>query len=101
MATIGILRRQGDLVEGQVITLQFKQYIRLVPNPGADSSPISPALLIYSGEVEIGAAWARLRNGRVAYFDVRIDDASLSRPINATLYPADDDPDRFELVWSR
>jgi uncharacterized protein (DUF736 family) len=58
-------------------------------------------LLIYSGEVEIGAAWARLRNGLVAYFDVRIDDASLSRPINATLYPADDDPDRFELVWSR
>jgi uncharacterized protein (DUF736 family) len=101
MATIGTFFRQGNVIEGRVKTLQFQEQVRLVPNPDVSSVVRAPDYLIYSGDVEIGGAWAIKKNNRTVYYNVRIDDVSLARPINATLYQSEEDNDHFDLVWSR
>ena len=45
-------------------------------------------------------SWAS-RNNSMVFYSVVIDDPSLLGPINATLFPTDADPNRFQLVWRR
>ena len=101
MATIGTFVRQGDVIEGHVKTLQFQEQVRFVPNPDVASVVRAPDYIIYSGDIEIGGAWSVKKSGKTVYYNVRIDDVSLARPINATLYKSEENPDHFDLVWSR
>ncbi|MGK9165293.1 DUF736 domain-containing protein [Inquilinus limosus] len=102
MTTIGIgtLYRNRDVIEGPVKTLLFQDRIRLVPNPRAADSPRAPDFLIYSGDHEIGGAWACRRDDRPASYTVQIRDPHVSRPIHATLCQSEQDDDRFDLYWS-
>ncbi|MGO4124211.1 DUF736 domain-containing protein [Inquilinus sp. YAF38] len=102
MTTIGIgtLYRNRDVIEGPVKTLLFQDRIRLVPNPQAAGSPKAPDFLIYSGDNEIGGAWACRREEPPVAYNVQIRDPHVSRPIHATLCQSDQDDDRFDLYWS-
>ena len=102
MTTIGIgtLYRNRDVIEGPVKTLLFQDRIRLVPNPQAADSPKAPDLLVYSGENEIGGAWACRREEQPVAYNVQIHDPHVSRPIHAMLRQSDQDDDRFDLYWS-
>jgi|SRR5690349_16803688 uncharacterized protein (DUF736 family) len=108
MTTIGIgtLYRNCDVIEGPVRTLLFQDRIRLVPNPQAAVCPkaadsgSAPDLLVYSGENEIGGAWACPQDNRPVSYNVQIRDPHVSRPIHATLCQSEQDRNRFDLFWS-
>ncbi|MGL4963042.1 MAG: DUF736 domain-containing protein [Inquilinus sp.] len=102
MATIGNFTRSGDTIEGQVKTLEFRETVRLVPADGSSESEDAPDLIAFVADIQVGAAWKKTaRESGNVYYSVRLDDPSLTGPINATLYASDADPNRFQLVWKR
>ena len=59
-----------------------------------------PSPLTFAGKGEIGTAWASPLADRRDRHSVKIDDPSLSQPIQANLF-ADIGGATFSLVWSR
>ena len=100
MATIGTFKKMGDEFQGEIFTLELQvQGVRCVPAPGRGGDN-PPSHLIYAGRVEIGVAWVQKTADGRPYHSVKLDDASLSAPINANLYE-NETGDEYTLIWSR
>jgi uncharacterized protein (DUF736 family) len=54
-----------------------------------------------AGDVELGAAWKKRSEEGRDYLSVKLDDPSLTQPVNCALVAAGDTPEAFILVWSR
>ena len=100
MATIGIFTPARDgFLQGTIRTLTLDTPAQLEPVHSEVEG--APAYRIYAGEIELGAAWAKVgRESGRAYHQVRLDDPSLPAPIFANLI-ADGDTGTYSLIWSR
>ncbi|CAL4869363.1 hypothetical protein MMA231_03655 (plasmid) [Asticcacaulis sp. MM231] len=98
MPTIGTFTKAGDIFTGTILTLTLNVTVNIVP---ADRvSDQSPDYRIHWGCVDCGAAWKRTNDAGQAFLSVKLDDPAFPHPIYASLF-ADDDENRFNLVWSR
>ena len=99
MATIGTFTTNGNGFTGTIKTLNLnvKARIERVENP----SDKGPQFRIFSGAVELGAAWKKVSDAGLTYYSVTLDDPSFTAPVYAALIPTEADPDRFNLAWSR
>ena len=97
MATIGSFTSTSTGFTGSIKTLSLNVKARFerIENP----SDKGPHFRIYSGAVELGAAWQKHseQSGR-DYLSVKLDDPSFPAPIYASLVDADDG---YSLIWSR
>ena len=100
MATIGTFTRtdKGGYT-GTIRTLSFNAKVQIHLDE-AKAKPGQPDYRIYSGKVELGAAWRKTSEAGRDYLSVAIDDPSFAQPLNAALIEAED-PDGYTLVWSR
>ena len=100
MSLIGTFKRSGSDKVGDIFTqtVQF-QNVRIFKQDKQPSEN-SPTHRIFVGRAEIGAAWKKtgLESGR-DYLSVKLDDASLTQPINANLYIEDNGD--ANLIWTR
>ncbi|MEO3389054.1 DUF736 domain-containing protein [Mesorhizobium sp. CAU 1741] len=99
MATIGTFTSTANGFNGSIKTLSLNVRARLarISNP----SDKGPHFRIYSGAVELGAAWQKHseQSGR-DYLSVTLDDPSFPAPIYATLVEVEGEKD-LQLIWSR
>ena len=102
MAQIGsfTLAKDGGWT-GSIRTLTIDARVRLVPNDNRENEN-APAFRVFVGQSRIGDAW-NTRSGGCSpkdFLRVRLDDPSLSEPINAALFPSEDGNDA-QLIWNR
>ena len=99
MATIGTFTTTTNGFNGTIKTLNLnvKARIERVENP----TDKGPQFRIFSGNVELGAAWQKHseQSGR-DYLSVKLDDPSFPAPIYATLIEVEGE-DGLSLIWSR
>ena len=99
MATIGTFTSTTTGFTGSIktLTLNVKARLERIENP----SDKGPHFRIYSGAVELGAAWQKHseQSGR-DYLSVKLDDPSFPAPIYATLAEVDGE-EGLQLIWSR
>jgi len=99
MATIGTFTRENDAYRGRITTLMLQlPDVHIVPD-GAGSAN-APTHRIFSGSIEIGAAWAKHSGEGRPYISVKLDDPSLPVAIFANLFE-DDGAETHSLIWSR
>jgi uncharacterized protein (DUF736 family) len=99
MATIGTFTTSANGFTGTIKTLNLnvKARIERVDNP-CDKGP---HFRIYSGAVELGAAWQKTaKETERDYLAVKLDDPSFPAPIYATLIEVDGQ-EGLQLIWSR
>ena len=100
MAQIGTFTRNEDgSFAGVIKTLNLSVKARLdrVENP----SDKGPQFRIFSGAVELGAAWQKTaRDTERDYLSVKLDDPSFPNPIYATLVEVEGQ-EGLQLIWSR
>lgn len=98
MATIGTFASNGTGFTGSIKTLNLNVKAKLVrvENP----SDKGPHFRIFSGNVELGAAWQKVSNEGRDYLSVKLDDPSFPAPIYATLIEVDGEEGQ-QLIWSR
>lgn len=100
MATIGTFtRQQSGGYTGSIRTLSFNAKVSIQPDE-AKTKPGQPDFRVYSGKVELGAAWKKTSEAGRDYLSVALDDPSFAQPLNAALIEAEE-PDAYHLVWSR
>jgi uncharacterized protein (DUF736 family) len=98
MAQIGSFTRGEDgTLTGTIRTLSLNVKARFVPTEPS-SNEKTPALRIFAGPVEIGAAWKRTSKDDTVYYSVKLDDPSFPTPIFANLVEVEGG---YGLVWSR
>ncbi len=99
MATIGTFSSTANGFTGAIktLTLNVKARLERVENP----SDKGPHFRIFSGAVELGAAWQKHsdQSGR-DYLSVKLDDPSFPAPIYATLVEVEGE-EGLQLIWSR
>jgi len=102
MAQIGsfTLAKDGGWT-GSIRTLTIDAKVRLAPNDNRESEN-APAFRVLVGQSRIGDAWDARSGGDSPkyYLRVRLDDPSLSEPINAALFPSENSGEA-QLVWNR
>ncbi|WP_027062409.1 DUF736 domain-containing protein [Mesorhizobium loti] len=99
MATIGTFTTTPNGFTGTIKTLNLnvKARIERVDNP----SDKGPRFRLYSGAVELGAAWQKTaKETERDYLSVKLDDPSFPAPIYATLIEVDGQ-EGLQLIWSR
>jgi uncharacterized protein (DUF736 family) len=99
MATIGTFTATANGFNGAIKTLNLnvKARIERVENP----TDKGPHFRIFSGAVELGAAWQKTaRETDRDYLSVKLDDPSFAAPIYATLIEVEGEQDH-QLIWSR
>ena len=85
MAQIGHFTRGDDgTLNGTIRTLSLNVKARFVPAE-TSSNEKAPALRVYAGPIEIGAAWKRTSKDNASYHSVKLDDPSFTTPIFANL----------------
>ena len=86
---------------GAIRTLTIDAKIRLVPNDDRVGDT-APAFRVFVGTSRIGDAWEAHTSGDTprTYWRLKFDDPSLSEPLTAALFPADDGG-TAHLVWNR
>ncbi|NPU66389.1 MULTISPECIES: DUF736 domain-containing protein [Bradyrhizobium] len=100
MASIGSFKKVGDDFQGEIITLNLKaKGVRIVSETNR-SSENAPSHRVYTGRVEIGAAWARRSEEGRDYLSLKLDDPSFNAPIYANLFE-DEGGEGYTLLWSR
>jgi len=101
MATIGTFKKTGaGDFSGQIVTLSVQaKNVRIVPEANR-SGENSPSHRVYSGRVEIGAAWSKRSNEGRDYLSLKLDDPSFTAPIFANLFD-DENGEGYSLIWSR
>ena len=99
MASIGTFTTTASGFSGAIKTLTLNvkarlEHIEKTTNKG-------PHFRIFSGAVELGAAWQKHseQSGR-DYLSVKLDDPSLPAPIYATLVEVEGE-EVLQLIWSR
>ena len=99
MANIGTFTSSATGFSGAIktLTLNVKARFERIENP----SDKGPHFRIYSGAVELGAAWQKHseQSGR-DYLSVKLDDPSFPAPIYATLVEVEGEQG-LQLIWSR
>lgn len=99
MATIGSFTSTANGFTGSIktLTLTVKARFERIENP----SDKGPHFRIFSGSVELGAAWQKHseQSGR-DYLSVKLDDPSFQAPIYATLVEVEGEQ-ALQLIWSR
>jgi uncharacterized protein (DUF736 family) len=99
MATIGSFTTAANGFTGSIktLTLNVKARFARIENP----SDKGPHFRIFSGAVELGAAWQKHseQSGR-DYLSVKLDDPSFPAPIYATLVEVEGG-EGLQLIWSR
>jgi uncharacterized protein (DUF736 family) len=99
MATIGTFTRENDAYQGRISTLMLQlPDVRIVPD--GTGSANAPTHRVFSGSIEIGAAWAKQSGEGRSYISVKLDDPSLPAAIFANLFE-DDGAETHSLIWSR
>ena len=99
MATIGTFTSNGNGFAGTIKTLNLnvKARIERIENP----SDKGPQFRIFSGAVELGAAWQKTaKDTERDYLSVKLDDPSFPNPIYATLVEVEGQ-EGLQLIWSR
>ncbi|MFK4532029.1 uncharacterized protein (DUF736 family) [Bradyrhizobium ottawaense] len=99
IATIGTFTSTGNGFSGAIKTLNLNVKAKLirVENP----SDKGPHFRIYSGNVELGAAWQKTaKDTERDYLSVKLDDPSFPAPIYATLTEVEG-AEGLQLIWSR
>lgn len=99
MATIGTFTTNSNGFAGTIKTLNLnvKARIERVENP----SDKGPQFRIFSGAVELGAAWQKTaKETDRDYLSVKLDDPSFPNPIYATLIEVEGQ-EGLQLIWSR
>ena len=99
MATIGTFTSTANGFSGTIKTLNLhvKARIERVENP----SDKGPQFRIYSGAVDLGAAWQKTaKDSERDYLSVKLDDPSFPAPIYATLIEVEGQ-EGLQLIWSR
>ena len=98
MATIGIFVSTGNGFSGSIKTLNLNVKAKLarIENP----SDKGPHFRIFSGNVELGAAWQKVSAEGRDYLSVKLDDPSFPAPIYATLIEMEGE-EGLQLIWSR
>ncbi|MES4992560.1 DUF736 domain-containing protein [Phyllobacterium sp. 22229] len=98
MATIGTFTSTANGFSGSIKTLNLNVKARFerIENP----SDKGPHFRIYSGPVELGAAWQKTSNEGRDYLSVKLDDPSFPAPIYATLVEVEGE-EGLQLIWSR
>jgi uncharacterized protein (DUF736 family) len=100
MAVIGTFSPVNNGYAGLIHTLSTNAPIRILANDRKEKES-APDFRILLGNIEIGAAWRKTRQGsEQIYLRVRIDDPSWPQPIWATLLEAADDG-VVRLIWRR
>lgn len=86
---------------GSIHTLTIDAKLRLVPNDDRTSDS-APAFRVFLGMSRIGDAWEARTSGDAprTYWRLKLDDPSLSEPLTAALFLADDGG-TAHLVWNR
>jgi uncharacterized protein (DUF736 family) len=98
MAQIGTFTHGEDgTLSGTIRTLSLNVKARFVPREPSPNEK-APALRVFAGTVEIGAAWKRTSNDNAVYHSVKLDDPSFPAPIFANLVEVEGGR---ALVWSR
>ena len=98
MAQIGSFTRGEDgTLTATIRTLSLNVKARFVPTKPS-SNEKAPALRVFAGPVEIGAAWKRTSKDNTLYYSVKLDDPSFPTPIFANLVEVEGG---YTLVWSR
>jgi uncharacterized protein (DUF736 family) len=98
MAQIGAFTRgKNGTFTGTIRTLTLNVEARFVPTEPS-SNEKAPALRLFAGTVEIGAAWKRTSKDNTVYHSVKLDDPSFPKAIFANLVEIEDG---YALVWSR
>lgn len=99
MTTIGSFTSTANGFTGSIktLTLTVKARFERIENP----SDKGPHFRIFSGSVELGAAWQKHsgQSGR-DYLSVKLDDPSFQAPIYATLVEVEGEQG-LQLIWSR
>jgi uncharacterized protein (DUF736 family) len=99
MATIGSFTTTASGFAGSIktLTLDVKARFERIENP----TDKGPHFRIFSGAVELGAAWQKHseQSGR-DYLSVKLDDPSLPAAIYATLVEVGGE-EGLQLIWSR
>jgi uncharacterized protein (DUF736 family) len=99
MATIGTFTSTANGFTGAIKTLNLnvKARIERVENP----SDKGPQFRVFSGNVELGAAWQKTaKDTERDYLSVKLDDPSFPAPIYATLVEVEGS-EGLQLIWSR
>ena len=98
MATIGTFTSTENGFTGSIRTLALnvKARIARIENP----SDKGPHFRIFSGNVELGAAWQKVSAEGRDYLSVKLDDPSFPAPIYATLIEVEGE-EGLQLIWSR
>ena len=99
MATIGTFTANGNGFSGAIKTLNLnvKARIERVETP----TDKGPDYRIFSGPVELGAAWKKTaKETERSYISVKLDDPSFAAPIYATLVEVEGE-ESHQLIWSR
>ena len=83
---------------GNIRTLTLSNEVALVAND-KKSKPEQPDYNVFSGDIEIGAAWHRTSNDAENYISITIDDPSFSTQLYLSIIKLDEAEQL--LVWSR
>ena len=98
MATIGTFTSTGTGFNGVIKTLNLNVKAKLVRIESPSDK--GPHFRIFSGNVELGAAWQKVSAEGRDYLSVKLDDPSFPAPIYATLIEVEGE-EGLQLIWSR
>ncbi len=86
---------------GRIRTLAINAKVRFVPNDNRENDN-APVFRVFVGHSRIGEAWTARSNGNppTEYLRVRLDDPSLTEPLNVALFPTADGREA-RLVWNQ
>jgi uncharacterized protein (DUF736 family) len=84
---LGLGLGSTSIVSQEALSQDGRRYLKLIADP------------LHMG-CEIGAAFPKQKEGK-HYYSVHIDLPILPVPINAALFPDDDNKGHFNLVWNR
>jgi uncharacterized protein (DUF736 family) len=96
MAIIGKLNKDKDAYSGSLTTLTLKAKVRLEPQEKSNDK--SPDFKVYSGAIDIGAAWVNQSKEGNDYVSIILDDPSFANSIQARLVASGDE---YLLIWKR
>lgn len=97
MAIIGTFTKDGENFVGSIVTLALKAKATIQSVAKATDS--APDYRVFSGGVEIGAAWSRKSQEERPYLSVKLDDPSFGGAIFCRLVQRPEGG--HQLMWSR